>query len=197
MSAANGDGKHYLTSGDLARLLGVAPKKACELLDEGTIPGGRRLPGSDARRVHRDDLADWLATRGMTREYRELTGEPLAPPPVLLVGCPAVLAEALGLVLRESVACAGDLFAAGLAVAEGRPRAVVLDAGQTGRAEATAAARALAGREAPPAVVALVPEDWPRSYWLAQGQGGVRHVLQHPVDPATLAALLPAAREGG
>lgn len=54
--------KRYYTTGDVARILAVAPRTAAKWIDSGVIPGFR-LPGSLDRRVGHDEFAAWLADR--------------------------------------------------------------------------------------------------------------------------------------
>jgi hypothetical protein len=63
--STDGDGapllprRRYYTSGVVARVLGVAPRTACHLMDK-VLPRSARLPGSLHRRVSHRDLCSYI-----------------------------------------------------------------------------------------------------------------------------------------
>lgn len=56
--------RDVLTSGDIAKLISVAPKTVAKWIDDGHL-SGYRLPGSNRRRVTRTNLAAFLKKHDM------------------------------------------------------------------------------------------------------------------------------------
>lgn len=59
-----GDCPDVLTTGQIARLTGVATRTVCKWIDGGALKG-YRIPLSSARRVRRGDLLQFLRDHGM------------------------------------------------------------------------------------------------------------------------------------
>lgn len=57
-------GKNILTSGDIAKLLGVSPRTVCKLIDGGDLPGFR-IPGSKHRRVPLSNYNAFAVAKGL------------------------------------------------------------------------------------------------------------------------------------
>lgn len=172
-----------LSTGQVAALLGCAPRTVQVWFDRGEFPGAWRLPpgtdtppGGGGRRVPRAAVLDFCRRHGVPVPV-ELAA--LAVPALLLAGLDAAdLARLLAAGLPPGVAVevAATPFAAGMACAPGRRyAAAVVDAGGLGRATAEELLSALG--DAPAAV--LLPED-------AQQQS----VWKRPFDWAALAAAV-------
>lgn len=182
-SENTGYGRDTFSTGQIGRMLRVAPRTVSKWFDAGRLRG-YRIPGSTDRRVPRDDLLRFLAASNLP------VPPELAPPPapgVLVLadpGHPAVgLAEAAG--ARAAVAANG--FEAGVAAAEAHD-AFVLDAAAVGRAACLNVARGvrLCYPDAP--VLILACED-------EADEAGLRElgsVLRAPCPPASLKAAVGA-----
>ncbi len=179
-----GLGDRVFTTGQVAKICGVAPRTVCKWHDAGTIQG-YRLPGSDDRRIPRRDLVAFLQAHGMRDALARVS-----MPSVLVVGGRDARDCAAGAVLPEGVELihAADVIDVGMAVQQRLPAVVVIDA-VLGRSVALAvAARLRQLGPPPPAVIALAAEDdddasaWQRA--------GCAVVLRRPVVPAELAAAV-------
>lgn len=189
---------HYRT-GEVARLLGVAPRTVCLWFDAGKL-GGYRLPPANGdrrhggpRRVERDALVRFLRASGMPL-LGPLAGEPAA---VLLVGLAPQLAGLLAEALPAH--CRAEpyesLFLAGVAAGRQPPAAAVVDLA-VGRGEAVTLARWLAGAGGAPApLFALAGEDELDAPGLTAA--GFTEVWRKPFDPALLAERLRKLLAGG
>jgi excisionase family DNA binding protein len=133
--ARNGD---VLTSGQVATICGVAARTAGKWIDSGKLKG-YRIPGSQDRRVHLDDLKAFMAAQGW---------------PAAMIPGDAGLLLAVGAQPHDgfeatgySVTHAATAFDAGSAFADG-PAAVVVSM-DLGRIEAGMIAAAVAARGVP------------------------------------------------
>lgn len=190
--AALGLDRKVLTTGQIARACGVAARTVTKWFDAGRFPGGFRIPGSRDRRVPREGVLAFLAAHGMP------VPDSLGPPVAMLVGCSG-LADQLAPLLGPGwgvEAAEGAFDAAGVcARTSGRLKVAVLDAQGQGRPEALNLARHLAQLEPAPRVILLAPEDGGLTL---EGAGeGVAAVVQHPVDPLALAALMAPTEDEG
>lgn len=176
--------RDVLTTGQVARLCGVAPRTASQWVDSGMLPGWR-LPGSKDRRVARAALVRFLRDNGVPVP-QELWP---AGTPLLVVSPDAALAPALAAHLPGwDVAWAAGPFAAGLLAAGRDDAAAVIDT-LLGRDLAAGAAQALARRERPPALVAVTQEDDPET------PGWCRRAARRPFGAEELARAVADAAE--
>jgi excisionase family DNA binding protein len=182
----SGVGARVFTTGQAARICGVAPRTLSKWIDAGRLKG-YRIPGSDDRRVPRENLVRFLTDHGMP--LGELAGGGAVK--VLLVGTDAAFNARLETLLGDgfAFACAADGFAAGLLAGRGAAAAVVLDFA-LGRSECVRMAAALRrdGAFAAALVVGLAGEDEPATD--AASQYGFDRVFRRPFDPAAVAAAV-------
>lgn len=171
-----------LTTGQVAKLCGVAPRTVTKWLDRGEIRG-YRIPGSQDRRFPRAAVIEFMRAAGMSDALEELLNEGA----VLLVGAPAAVADAFDAAGRR-VLEAAQPFAAGLHYQAAAPVFVFIDFG-VGTADALAVADAVASRPSPPPVVGAVCEDFPPGEVpaLAAAHHFAR-TLRKPYDPAEVVA---------
>jgi hypothetical protein len=147
-------GSDYLTTGQVAKLVGVAMGTASGWVDSGKLPGFRLPTGRGAnfhrgdRRVARSDLIAFL--EGIRH-----------PASDRVRGCRLVLACGLTPAVPEGweAETAECPAAAGSAFARLCPAAVVIDVGAWGPAVALPLAAWLLGRESPPRVLLVSTED--------------------------------------
>jgi excisionase family DNA binding protein len=139
-STGHGPDKVY-TTGQVARLCGVAPRTAGKWIDSGALPG-YRIPGSQDRRVPRANLLRFMAKHGFPSSHVEADGMVR----VLHIGSSplpdAVLPESGGFRLRSATGA----FEAGILAAELAPHAVVVDFASLGRIESRAIAAGIRSR---------------------------------------------------
>lgn len=173
------------SSGQAARLCRVAPRTVSKWFDSGRLKG-YRIPGSSDRRIPREQLIAFMKEHGIP--LRELE-----PPPrgVLLVGCPAGVADRLAGAGCQ-VAVAADLFEAGRLAASLKPLSVVIGAefGRTASRRAAEALRRTPGLD-PLYVIGLLGPDEP-----AGDPGPFDAVFPDPADPGAVAAAV-LGRVGG
>jgi hypothetical protein len=176
-----------LTSGQIAKLSGVAARTASKWIDRGILKGFR-IPGSLDRRVYRSDLVEFLTARGMRVpvELQDVTRR------VLLVSCgPATCAALTDALAGCEVRCSVDGFAAGQKVSQWRPETIVVDL-SIGTSQAVS--MALAIREAQtdtwtPRLIALAGDDTDPKPLTAAGFDAV---LSQGDDAALVAAIREA-----
>ena len=168
-----GTGKDVLTTGQIARLFGVAPRTVAMWCDTGRLRHDR-LPGSDDRRVRRAEAIKFAEENGI-------------PTPPGLDDTPAVLLAGYGGPALALGGCrtrsAPTAFEAGLAAAGAWPTVAVIDARGLGTQSARELSRVLAAAKQPPVLVGVRTEDdaadWP----------GVRVVAAHELADAVREAL--------
>lgn len=117
--------KDVLTTGEVARLCGVAPRTVSKWFDSGRLRGFK-IPGSRDRRIPKDSLVRFMRAHGIP--LRGLDG---AVTRVLIVDSEQDVAEALRVALERNfdykVNVAGTVFGAGLAAHQFRPHVILLD----------------------------------------------------------------------
>jgi excisionase family DNA binding protein len=122
--------KDVLTTGEVARLCGVAPRTVTKWFDTGQLRGFK-IPGSRDRRIPRDSLVRFMKTHGIP--LRGLDG---AATRVLIVDAEYETADALRVALESNfdyeVQVTSGVFEAGLLARQTRPHVVLLDAGLSG-----------------------------------------------------------------
>jgi excisionase family DNA binding protein len=136
--------RQFLTTGQIARLLDVAPRTVTKLFDRGHLKGWR-IPGSNDRRITRQSFVAFCKDRGID--------VPIAAVPTVL----AVSAGELFLATcREQFAnrrwqavVARTPFQAAQRVADAAPDACVIDAGSFGTGDATRLAADIAAAGVP------------------------------------------------
>lgn len=116
--------KDVLTTGEVARLCGVAPRTVSKWFDTGQLRGFK-IPGSRDRRIPRDALIRFMKAHGIP--LRGLDG---AVTRVLIVDSDYDAAHALRVALESGfdyeVQVATGVFEAGLLARESRPHVILL-----------------------------------------------------------------------
>jgi excisionase family DNA binding protein len=117
--------KDVLTTGEVARLCGVAPRTVSKWFDTGHLRGFK-IPGSRDRRIPRDSLIRFMKAHGIP--LRGLDG---AVTRVLIVDVDYDVADALRVALESGfdyeVQVATGIFEAGLLARQSRPHVVLLN----------------------------------------------------------------------
>lgn len=128
-----------MTTGQVARVAGVAPRTVSKWMASGELKG-YRLPGSQDRRFRATVVAEFFRRHGMEDRIPQLGGDFTR---VLFVGFPDAMREALSVGPYEpTFAPAG--FAGGIVMADARPAVVVVDSA-IGRIDARQVAEASRG----------------------------------------------------
>ena len=122
--------KEVLTTGEVARICGVAPRTVSKWFDSGKLRGFK-IPGSRDRRIPRESLIRFMKAHGIP--LRGLDG---AVTRVLLVDRDWESAEALRVALESrfdyQVQVATGVFEAGMLARQARPHVILLDTGLPG-----------------------------------------------------------------
>lgn len=122
--------KEVLTTGEVARLCGVAPRTVSKWFDTGTLRGFK-IPGSRDRRIPRESLVRFMRVHGIP--LRGLDG---AVTRVLIVDSDYETADALRVALESGfdyeVQVATGVFEAGLLARQTRPHVIMLHTGVPG-----------------------------------------------------------------
>ena len=117
--------KEVLTTGDVARICGVAPRTVSKWFDTGKLRGFK-IPGSRDRRIPRESLVRFMRAHGIP--LRGLDG---AVTRVLIVDREYETADALRVALEAQfdyeVQIATGVFEAGMLARQGRPHVILLD----------------------------------------------------------------------
>lgn len=171
-----------LTTGDVARICQVAPRTVGKWFDSGRLKG-YRVPGSQDRRIPRDNLIEFMRAHRMP--LGELADD--AERHALVIGLPQTEWEALQAELAAvgvSAKRAASLFEAGIVVAESEPECVVIDS-RFGAGDAARVLRAVKGLKAGPVrTIALVGDEDGNDFWMS---GGFDDRFRRPFDLALLA----------
>ena len=177
--------KKVFTTGQVAKICKVAPRTVSKWFDSGRLRG-YRIPGSQDRRIPRDNLIRFLKEHGMPlAELEEETSSKL-----LLVGLDATLAAALRERLPESEGfkfeIANSGFEAGIQAESMHPDCIVIDV-KLGRLEAIQICQNLRrkGEYQSTVLIALVGAEDIAGDGLAQH--GFNEVFRKPFDVALLA----------
>ena len=191
--------KKVFTTGQIAKICRVAPRTVSKWFDAGRLKG-YRIPsigdghkGGD-RRVTREELIKFLEAHGMP--LGELREEETTS--VLAVGLderlPGQLSDLLPVSDGFRLMATESVFDAGLMAHDLKPAAVVVDA-YVGRQDLLRMVKALRSNgSADSLIVAVVGEDFQNEAELTEA--GYDRVCVRPVDPAALAGLIRAGREG-
>jgi excisionase family DNA binding protein len=122
--------KEVFTTGEVARLCGVAPRTVSKWFDAGQLRG-YKIPGSRDRRIPRDSLVRFMRAYGIP--LRGLDG---AMTRVLVVDPDYETADALRVALHRGfdydVRVATGIFEAGLLARQFKPHVILLDTGLPG-----------------------------------------------------------------
>jgi excisionase family DNA binding protein len=119
-----------LTTGEVARLCGVAARTVSKWFDSGQLRGFK-IPGSRERRIPRDSLIRFMRAHGIP-----LHGLDGAVTRILIADAEYEFADAMRLALENGfdyeVRVASGVFEAGLAARHFRPHVILLDLGLPG-----------------------------------------------------------------
>jgi len=117
--------KDVLTTGEVARLCGVAPRTVSKWFDTGKLHGFK-IPGSRDRRIPRESLVRFMKAHGIP--LRGLEG---AATRVLIVDRDYDTADALRVALETTfdyhVQVSTGVFEAGMLARQARPHVILLD----------------------------------------------------------------------
>lgn len=177
--------KRILTTGDVARHAGVAPRTVAMWVDSGRL-SGYRIPGSQDRRIPLANYIHFLKQHNMPLNGLHESWT------ILLIGAGDMLADRLGAALAEEDGFvflrAESAFEAGIQAAGCLPDVVLIDLGM-GRSEALAIARRLAADPAHggAAILVIASEDEPDQKALQAEFAGM---FRRPFDPELLAQAL-------
>lgn len=122
--------RDVLTTGEVARICGVAPRTVSKWFDAGQLRGFK-IPGSRDRRIPRESLVRFMKAYGIP--LRGLDG---ATTRVLIIDTEYETLDAMRVALESSfdyeVQVATGVFEAGLLARQTRPHVVFLDTGLPG-----------------------------------------------------------------
>lgn len=177
--------KKVFTTGQVAKFCRVAPRTVSKWFDSGRLRG-YRIPGSQDRRVPRENLIDFLKKYHMP--LGELETEHQCR--VLLVNLDGLLADKIEMQLPASdyqITRAANGFEVGYTLRETQPDIVVVDFA-IGTGESRALGERLTAvseqRIQRPSLIALVGEDHPDPN--AETKHGYCHVFKQPVNALDL-----------
>ncbi len=186
--------KAVLTTGDVARICRVASRTVSKWFDSGQLRG-YRIPGSQDRRIPREELVKFLKRHGMPLGELEEEGRHR----VLIVGAEQHLLDRLKELLPDRdnyrFEFAGSGFEAGVRAERFRPHAILIDMALS-RNEAMRIAQTLRlnpGHEQT-LIVALANED--EAAVEALVYSGFNEVFKKPFDIALLAERIHTLLEG-
>ncbi len=177
--------KKTFTTGQVAKICDVAPRTVSQWFDSGQLPG-YRIPGSDDRRIPRENLIQFLRSNGMP--LWELGQEEWHK--VLLLGTEQLTGDRLNDLLPEAEGfrfeATEDIFRAGRLVETFLPNAIVIDL-SIGRSQSITIASGLRKDEryAHTSIIGLCGEDDAEHEHL-KGQG-FSDTFRKPFDVALLA----------
>lgn len=186
--------KKIFTTGEAAKICGVAPRTVTKWMDAGYLKG-YRLPGGQDRRFLRASLEKFLRENGMPLDALGREGWHK----ILLVGCDRALVARLAELLPEGGDVRYDVaescFEAGMLSESFRPDTAVIDLG-LGRSDALAMARSLRLAHHPGMlIIGISGED--EAAPVALAAAGFVDVFKRPFDPALLAKRLKREVENG
>ncbi len=121
----------YLTTGQVAQILGTSDRYIAQLCDQGVLPS-HTLPGSNRRRIGRDDLAELMRKCGIpvTRIRQHLCGK-IPNGSVLVSISDRIVAESIASGLDETdefvADCCSSALATGLILGHGSRSYVIYD----------------------------------------------------------------------
>lgn len=177
--------KQVFTTGQVAKICQVAPRTVSKWFDSGKLRG-YRIPGSQDRRIPRDQLIRFLKENGMPLGGLEQEGWHK----ILIVGAETLFIDRLRELLPEDDDYKYELahsgFEAGTKAHAFQPDSIIIDHAM-GRHEATMIAQTLRRNEAykETLILALASEDEPAPEEL--GKFGYSDSFKKPFDIALLA----------
>jgi hypothetical protein len=172
------------STGQIAKMCGVAPRTVCSWIDSSRLQGAWRIPGSRDRRVRRADLVAFL------QEHHMPLNGLASGPRVLLIGLDDAFAGQLAAALPGcDVAVALDGFQAGRLVERAAPDVAVVDAGVSGRSVAINLCAALRQTSPTCRIVGIATEDDADLLGWARCQ----RLMRRPVGVADVAGVVRAA----
>jgi len=177
--------KQVFTTGQVAKICQVAPRTVSKWFDSGKLRG-YRIPGSQDRRIPRDQLIRFLKENNMPLGGLEQEGWHK----ILIVGAEPLFIERLRELLPEDddykyqIAHSG--FEAGTLASSFHPDTIIIDHAM-GRTEALQIAQTLRRNEAykETLILALANEDEPNPEGL--NEDGFNEAFKKPFDIALLA----------
>jgi two-component system response regulator RpaA len=191
--------KGLLTTGQVARVCGVAPRTVSKWCDRGELPHFR-VPLSQDRRVELIDLEAFLRRHGMATALAKLNGT-LPTRATLAVGVPARHLESYATISGGELFAEETAFGGAMTLANRRASYAVLGPGLS-QAEAKEMLREFRRRNLWLRYTVLLGEDWEddadHNPW--KNLGAVA-VMKMPCDPDLWAARVfvafgsPAAKE--
>jgi len=173
--------KDYLTTGQVAKLMGLSQRGICCLCDDGRLPA-TKVPGrGHDRRIHQADLAEFCVRHGYLRVLPALS-RAFAPAVMSYTSSlqwgKRFAAELEG---RLAVTMVLTSYELGWECCRQRPLALVLELGLSGSAEAV---KHLYHLDPRPILVLLVPDDCRP----AQADTlRIDHIASQSCDPALIA----------
>jgi len=185
--------KTVFTTGEVARICKVASRTVSKGFDSGRLRG-YRIPGSQDRRIPRDELVKFLKRHGMPLGELEEEGRRR----LLIVGAEKSLCDRLQELLPEAenykYGLAANGFEAGVQAERFHPHAIVVDLAMS-RSEALQIAHRLRGDPLPeqPLILALANEDEPIPEALVEL--GFDEVFKKPFDVTLLAERIKSIVE--
>ena len=177
--------KKVFTTGQVAKICKVAPRTVSKWFDSGRLRG-YRIPGSQDRRIPREQLIKFLKEHGMP--LGELEEEGLHK--ILIIGAEKLFIERVQELLPDDedykYEVANSGFEAGTAAQSFHPDTIVVDLAM-GRSEALQIAQNLRRNEhyKDTLILALASEDEPNPEALTQY--GFNDAFKKPFDVALLA----------
>ena len=186
-------GKDIFTTGQVAKMVGVAPRTVVRFVDSGELRGFR-IPGSQDRRIPRDNLIRFLKEHDIPLGKLEDEGKTK----ILLVGTGSDIANRLRQLLPEGeqykYEVAANAFEAGLSLGASAPWDVIVLDQAVGRGEALQIAQNLRGNPLyeQTLIIGLAGEDEAAPDSLVGY--GCDEVFQKPFDIALLAERIARAK---
>lgn len=185
--------KQVFTTGQVAKICQVAPRTVSKWFDSGKLRG-YRIPGSQDRRIPREQLIRFLKEHNMPLAGLEQEGWHK----ILIVGAEPLFIERLRELLPEDENFKYELahsgFEAGTKASAFQPDTIIIDHAM-GRAESLQIASTLRRNEAykETLILALASEDEPNPEGLSQY--GYSDAYKKPFDIALLAERIRAIVE--
>ena len=183
----------YLTTGQIARLIGVATRTVTKAIDSGRLKGHRIGVGSD-RRVARKNFAEYVRKNGIYIEGFDEKDRISA----IAIGCDAAALTMLTVAFGEDelkLTAVDDVFEAGVLMGQIPPDLIVID-GSMGSTAYAAIMRSIEKASVGTSVMGIGEYDDGEIATL-ESRGVV--VVARPVDPNKLAeaarAIAEAVRE--
>ncbi len=177
-----------LTTGQCARIIQCAPRTVAKWFDSGKLRG-HRLPGSNDRRVGRDELLKFIRAHQLVDAERRLLES--AAVNVLTVGLDDMMVAAIRAAFDGqkwfSIRAVDTMYEAGCAAQEQVPDIVLFDL-CFGKAEVVSAAKI--AKKSGAKVMLLANEDDPDPLWVIESPKLFDGHLSKPCDPKVLMGVV-------